>query len=61
MIATGGIPIVYPQSRQARIELALWLSNKGALTPAVEQTFIRFQVTLGISLITRNSQVHDWN
>jgi hypothetical protein len=47
------MPIKWAQTEQEKIEVALWVANKGPVTPAVQDAWTRTSLTFGAALITR--------
>lgn len=52
-LETQEMPIKWAQTRQEATEVAEWVAGKGPVTKAVQDATLRFGLTFGAALITR--------
>ena len=48
------MPIKWAQTLQEQTEVAEWIAGIGLITPAVQDAILRYGITFGAALITRN-------
>lgn len=55
MTCGNGMPVLFEQSQEEKIEVMRWIAGEGKITRAVHKTIQRNGLTFGAALITRHT------